>query len=356
MKIWIDILTPKQVLFLGALSRRLEKAGHEVHLTTRRYREVNQMLQMKGYKAKVVGEHGGVSIYNKLRASAFRVAWLAKLIKKVKPRLAFSFSSVECARVAFGLSIPHYCISDSPHAVAVSKLSVPLSKKLFTPWVVPKDVWTRYGISKDRIVTYRALDPVVWVKGLKPSKSVLEELQLERGKPIVVVRPEESYAAYLLQEKYSKRSITENVIRNLSRARGEIQIVIVGRYSQEQIRRCEGFGKQVKVAGSVIDGPSLVAQSSLFIGAGGTMTAEAALLGVPTISIYPGEPTFVEKYLTKIGLVYRSLDPRRVVDASTKMMSDVHFQKMYRRSSKRFLKSMEDPIAVIYKSLTKLEV
>jgi len=197
---------------------------------------------------------------------------------------------------------------------------------------------------------------VVWVKGLKPSKSVLEELQLERGKPIVVVRPEESYAAYLLQEKYSKRSITENVIRNLSRARGEIQIVIVGRYSQEQIRRCEGFGKQVKVAGSVIDGPSLVAQSSLFIGAGGTMTAEAALLGVPTISIYPGEPTFVEKYLTKVGLVYKSLDPRRAVDASTKMMSDVHFQKRYRRSSKRFLKSMEDPIAVIYKSLTKLEV
>lgn len=352
MKVWIDILTPKQVLFLGALATRLERSGHEVMLTTRRYREVNQMLDMKEYKAKIVGEHGGPSVFNKLRQSAFRIVSLAKLINRSKPSVAVSFSSPEAARVAYGLSIPHYCLSDSPHATAVSKLSVPLSKRLFTPWIIPKDEWTRFGISRNNIIRYRALDPVVWVKGLKPSKSVLKKLKLDEDKPIVTVRPEETYAAYLLQKSSPENLTTKQVVQNLMAAEKDLQIVIIGRYGREFTRRWRGLCRNVMFTESVVDGPSLVAHSSLFIGAGGTMTAEAALLGVPTISIYPSDPTFVEKYLIKAGLVYRNLVPEQVVTASRRMISDVDFQRRYRAESKRLLNSMEDPIAVITKHLT----
>jgi hypothetical protein len=355
MKIWIDILTPKQVLFLGALATRLQKAGHEIFLTTRRYREVNQLLETKGYKAKLVGEHGGASIFSKLTASALRVAFLAKHVRQVKPSLAVSFSSVEASRVAFGLSIPHYCVSDSPHAVAVSKLSVPLSKRLFTPWIIPKDVWTRFGISNERIITYRAIDPVVWIRGFRPNERVLKELNLKKDNPIVTVRPEETYAAYMLQENVGQRSVTEDVVQNLLKFGKDLQIVIVGRYDKEFVNKWRRFGRQVRVTKSIIDGPSLVAHSSLFIGAGGTMTAEAALLGVPTVSIYPGQPTFIEEYLIKIGLIHRSLNPRRLTSASIKMMSDVNFLRKHRAMSKRFLRSMEDPIAKIVSSLERLE-
>jgi predicted glycosyltransferase len=355
MKIWIDILTPKQVFFLGALATRLEKVGHEIFLTTRRYREVNQLLEMKGYKAKLVGEHGGASIFRKLTASALRVALLAKHIKQVKPSLAVSFSSVEAARVAFGLSIPHYCVSDSPHAVAVSKLSVPLSNRLFTPWIIPKDAWTRFGISNERIITYRAIDPMVWIKGFRPNRRVLGELNLEKDSPIVTVRPEETYAAYLVQENVGQRSVTEDVVQNLLKLGKDLQIVIVGRYDREFVKKWRKFGRQVRVTESIIDGPSLVAHSSLFIGGGGTMTAEAALLGVPTVSIYPGEPTFVEQYLIKMGLVYRSVNPRRLASTSIRMMSDVTFLNKHRAMSQRFLRSMEDPIAKITSSFVRLE-
>jgi hypothetical protein len=85
------------------------------------------------------------------------------------------------------------------------------------------------------------------------------------------------------------------------------------------------------------------------------MTAEAALLGVPTVSIYPGQPTFIEEYLIKIGLIHRSLNPRRLTSASIKMMSDVNFLRKHRTMSKRFLRSMEDPIAKIVSSLERLE-
>jgi len=355
MKIWIDILTPKQVLFLGPLATRLEKAGHEVFITTRRYREVNQLLEMKGYDAKVVGEHGGASLFKKLRANALRTAWLAKLIKKTKPSVSVSFSSPEAARVAFGLLIPHYCVSDSPHAVSVSKLSIPLSERLFTPWVVPKGAWASYSISKNRIITYRAIDPAVWIKGMKPSDKVLEELNLHKDKPIVTVRPEETCAAYLLNRGVAEKSITEEVVQNLLRINEDLQVVVVGRYDGEFANRWRKLGKRVISIESVIDGPSLVAQSSLFIGAGGTMTAEAALLGVPTVSIYPSKPTFVEKYLMNVGLIYRSLDSKRIVSVSAKMMTDEQFLKKCRSKSQRLLKKMEDPITVIARHVAKHE-
>jgi len=232
---------------------------------------------------------------------------------------------------------------------------VPLSKRLFTPWIIPKDVWTRFGISNERIITYRAIDPVVWIRGFRPNERVLKELNLKKDNPIVTVRPEETYAAYMLQENVGQRSVTEDVVQNLLKFGKDLQIVIVGRYDKEFVNKWRRFGRQVRVTKSIIDGPSLVAHSSLFIGAGGTMTAEAALLGVPTVSIYPGQPTFIEEYLIKIGLIHRSLNPRRLTSASIKMMSDVNFLRKHRAMSKRFLRSMEDPIAKIVSSLERLE-
>ena len=55
----------------------------------------------------------------------------------------------------------------------------------------------------------------------------------------------------------------------------------------------------------VTDAFPLIVGADLFIGAGGTMTAEASLLGKPTISIAPIR-FYVEKYLVSSGLVKRA--------------------------------------------------
>ena len=52
------------------------------------------------------------------------------------------------------------------------------------------------------------------------------------------------------------------------------------------------------------DGKFLLHNTDIFIGSGGTMVAEAALLGIPTIS-YNAVPNRIEKYLVKTDLVKR---------------------------------------------------
>ena len=57
-----------------------------------------------------------------------------------------------------------------------------------------------------------------------------------------------------------------------------------------------------KIIETVMDGNLLLRLADLFIGAGGTMSAEAALMGKPVISITPIN-FYVEKYLIKVGLI-----------------------------------------------------
>ncbi|MFH0847879.1 MAG: DUF354 domain-containing protein [archaeon] len=344
MKIWIDVLTPKQVNFFAPLSRRLQRKGHRVTLTTRVYREANQMLAALRIDATKIGQHGGADLRQKLTSSTKRIEKLIPFVNKIAPNICISFSSPEAARVSFGLGVPHLCISDSPHAEAVSRLTVPLSRKLFTPSVIPKEAWTRYGISRGNIVHYDALDPVVWLRDFSPDRKILERLGLEESRPIVILRSAESRAAYL-----SNIATTPDLMVSLSKALirrlPNLQIVLLSRYD------LSGFLKKhvpatVTVPSTIVDSSSLLSYADVFVGGGGTMTAEAALLGVPTISCYPSEPTYVDKFLIRRGLLERRTALETIVSRSVHLLSKGKGRERKTRAQ-TLLDGMEDPLAYI---------
>ncbi|MFQ6095631.1 MAG: DUF354 domain-containing protein [Candidatus Bathyarchaeia archaeon] len=353
MRFVIDILTPKQCMFLSKLCESLERRGHQVFKTTRRYREVVELLRRKGIDAAVVGRHGGGTLIGKLRANVQRTLGLMRVVDELKPDMAISFSSPEMARVAFGLGIPHVCISDSPHAEAVSKLTVPLSKVLFTPMVIPKRLWVRYGISSQDILQYNALDAWAWLKDFKPDAKVLEELHLDVSKPILTFRTEETFAAYLLGK--TKGASIVPVVERLIEDGGDYQIVIIPRYKGQIRSLKKAFKERVTVCESVIDGPSLLFYTTIFIGAGGTMSTEAALLGVPTLSCYPGSPFMIEKYLIKKGLIIRENDPGNLIKRILNMLKRVDLVKGSRAErAQRLVEGFEDPISFITEKVERL--
>ena len=354
MKVWLDVLTPKQANFLGELQHRLVARGFKTFLTTRQYREVNELLELKGTKATQVGRHGGGELKDKLLESSKRVLDLIEVVEEQKPDVAISFSSPEAARVAFGLKVPHFCISDSPHAEAVCRLTIPLSQKLFTPWVIPVHAWSRYGATLRDIVRYRALDPIVWLNSDGSNTKTLDALKLDPNKPILVVRPPEEFAAYLTERSSTLSSKVTDVIGKVLEINGDgMQIVILPRYDVQRDRLKKRFGERVIVPEHVIDAIPLVRASSVFIGGGGTMTAEAALLGIPVISYYPGEPTFVERFLIKYGLVERVLDPGRIAQRAFAISKSDDFREFYQKKSAKLVGSMEDPLCIIIQRIFK---
>jgi len=353
MKVFIDILTPKQCMLFSKLSERLRKDGHQVFEATREYREVVQLLKMKSMKVQVVGRHGGETLLGKLKANVERTLELASIMTELRPDVAVSLASPETSRVAFGLNIPHVCLNDSPHAEAVARLTVPLATLLLTPKIIPKTVWTRFGIQQNRIIQYKALDAWAWLKDFKPDKKVLTQMGLEKSRPIVAFRTEESFASYLL-EKTSKTTLLLPLIESLLKSNVDFQAVVMPRYETQTALLKEKLGKCTTVCESTIDAPSLISYASVFVGAGGTMTTEAALLGVPTFSCYPGKPFLVEKYLIKKGLIVRETSLERVrakILMTLKKIENV--RKAQVTKARKLTSSFEDPIDVIAKAIEK---
>jgi uncharacterized protein len=332
LKIWFDILTPKQVMFFRRAASLLSNSGHDVLCTSRQYREAVELARIKKLDLVIVGSHGGADRYNKLRQSAGRTYELAEVVKRFEPDVAVTFSSPEGVRVAYGLGIKHIGFNDSPHAEAVARLTIPLTSRLLCPWVIPYSAWAGYGIAKKNIAHYRALDPAAWLKHDKTP-------EVEHGKKTILLRLEESKASYIADKNLGTGKMIDDFVDELWQS---ADIVALCRYP-DQIAEVEArYGSRVRVLKDVVDGTTLVKSAQLFVGAGGTMTAEAALLGKPAISIAPLQ-FYVEKYLLKSGLVKRAVNSKTLVKLGRKMITDERYRQAQKKKAARILAGMEDP-------------
>jgi len=301
--------------------------------TSRKYREANQLAKIRKLKLSIIGKHGGEENFVKLQSSADRIQKLSTIIKKFSPDLTISFCSPEAARVSHGLGIKHIAFCNAPHAEAVMKLSVPLVQKLLIPKHIPKDEFAKYGISKKNIIQYNAMDEYVIVKG-RIHRSGVSKLSLPKPKTILI-RTHELKAAY-----FSSKVDIIKIIQKIAKEFSNCNIVILGRYSDEINFLKKQFSKKLIVLDKVVDSGEILALCDVFIGSGGTMTSEAALRGIPTIS-YDAVPNLDEKFLVRKGLIIRSKSTNQIVTQTQKLLSSDNAQ--FQRNAKKFLDSMEDP-------------
>jgi uncharacterized protein len=336
---WFDLLTPKQILFFSPVIDRLESSGIEVLATSRTYRELAPLAERAGLHLKFVGERGDRGPEEQLLAATRRQAEMIPLIKEFKPAVAISVASAVCARVAFGLGVRHLAVNDSPHSVIAGRLSLPLSYHLLCPWVIPVNSWRRFGLEKSQITTYHALDPAAWLKR-KPIGGPIPDL--DPRKKTITLRLPETDAPYLAA---SDKGWPDEILGGLIQAYPETNIVALCRYDYQVDEVKVKFGRRCIVPDEVVGGRDLLEASDLFIGMGGTMSAEAALMGVPTISAFQGN-LFTDRYLTSVGLLRRSVEAHSVVKLAGRFL-DRSFKTKLAKKAKAVLDSMEDPAAKV---------
>ena len=290
--ILFDLDMGKWALFFYPIMKEFKKLKIPFIITSRGgkgYEELNEILNLYDIDYISIGEYGGSDLEGKLKASLHRQSELINAIKKHNVRKVISGSVVDAARVAFGLGLPVYNFYDIPlsdyktnfkRALPQARLTIPLSTKMFKPFVVPDEVILRFGLEKDQIVEYNFIDPLIWLKDFKFNEKYVKEFYekygIDRRKFTILIREEEYKASYV-NKKYPFLYEALPIIYK----KFDANIIIIPRYESDYLKREFPFAY-------VIDEKMilqhLLKDVDLFIGGGGTINTEACFLGTPTIS------------------------------------------------------------------------
>ena len=334
MRIWFDVLSPKQVLFFESMIRRAG-AEHQILFTSRGYREVTDLCRIRKLSPTQVGSHGGGGKSQKLAASLERAALLMDLVTKFGPDAAVSSCSPEASRISFGLGIPHIGFSNSPHAEAVCRLSVPLLTRLLIPGHIPKEAFSRYGLEPDRIVPYDALDEFLIVRNGSASAEDARPTGLQPDRKTILFRTYETQAAYV-DRHTDMNPILDAILDEFP----ECNVVVSARYSEQVEAFRDSYGDRAIILDSVFDSGALLEWCDILVGSGGTMTKEAVLRGIPAVS-YDAVPNVDERYLVGAGVLQRAREPGKIASSVRLMLQQG--RAPFQERARRLLSSMEDP-------------
>ncbi|MDO9043996.1 MAG: DUF354 domain-containing protein [Methanobacteriaceae archaeon] len=313
MKIWIDLTNAPHVRFFKNIIEYFQDQGDEVIVTGRKFGDIHKLMDLFGFEFISIGKHG-VTLGQKLEESTLRAHELSKLIIKEKPDVAISKHSIELPRVTFGLNIPSVYVLDNEHALAANKLTLPLCNRIIMPQAI--DMWTllRVGADPNKIISYKGTSEIIHFKNFEYNENIFEDLELNLKKEkTILMRPEPSLASYL--DADCKKSVLSPVVDILEE---HANILVIPRFKEQE----EIFSdyENVTIIKPPVDTFSLIKKCDLIIGAGGTMNREAAIVGTPVISCYPGKTLSVDQFYIDQNRMFRSNNLDEIVDMALKLM------------------------------------
>ena len=159
-----------------------------------------------------------------------------------------------------------------------------LAQAVVVPDAIPPERLDRYG-ARRKLRPYPGLKEEYYLADFEPDEAVLDELGLDRSKPIAVVRTPPVVSLYHRFENPLFAAV-------LDRLRA-IQTVVLPRVASQR----EELRGDFVVPEHAIDAPSLVALADLVVSAGGTMNREAVALGTPVWTTFEGRLGAVDERL-----------------------------------------------------------
>ena len=302
MKIWVDLATAPQVLFMQPLIAEMRRKGHDVLITTREFTETIGLADRCGLDHTPIGAHGGKTMFGKITAIIQRAARLAQFIRSQHISLAVSHSSIGQAIAAAWLRIPMIALDDyegNPHLHVVFRIA----RRLIVPEMLSKTSLRRHGASEVKIVTYPGIKEQVYLAAFKPELDFRGKLGISAESVVATMRPPSTVSAY---HRFSN-TVFDETLRYVA-GHANTVVVLLPR-GAEQRRMYAGLGlPNVIIPSEVVDGPQLVYNSDLVVGAGGTMNREATVLGTPVYTQFQGLSGSVDEYLIKQGKMIRVVD------------------------------------------------
>jgi hypothetical protein len=302
MRVWIDLANSPHPLLFEPVGRALEEMGHEVVVTARDNAQTVELARGVWPAVEVVGGASPRSRAGKVATIADRVRLLRRFASRERPDVALSHNSYAQVIAARTLGIPAVTAMDYEHQPA-NHVAFRLASFILLPEALRgSEVVRGQGASAAKTRYYAGLKEELYLGEFTPDPRVLERLGVQRSDEtaIVVARTAPSRAAYHRFEN----ALFGNVLELLEAEDG-VHCIVLPRHLDERERLAAIGGGRLIVPETAVDSRSLMGAADLVVGAGGTMTREAALLGVPTLTLFGGRPAAVDRWLEQQGLLRR---------------------------------------------------
>ncbi len=303
MRVWVDCTAAAHPLVLRPIIEGLEASGHEVEVTAREYGQLVGLLERLGIEHTVIGRHGGASTAGKGAALARRSGSLVRWARPRRFDLALGHGSVDLAVVSTLLRIPSVQMQDYEHAGLQRKLAFHAARRVLVPDAIPVEAMRRAGAAEQKLYRYPGLKEDYYLAGFEPDPAVLDELEVDRGRVLAVIRPPPETSAY-----HADNPLYGEVLDRISADAEATAVVIPRTERQGEAVRARGESSLI-VPTQAIDAQSLIAYADLVVSAGGTMNREAVALGTPVYTIFSGAMGAVDECLLAEGLLRRLHDP-----------------------------------------------
>ncbi|MDQ6914700.1 MAG: DUF354 domain-containing protein [Actinomycetota bacterium] len=301
MRVWIDLTNSPHVLALRPVIALLRAQGAEVEVTARDYAQTLELCERHGIDHTPIGRHRGGRLGAKALGLASRSAALARWARRrSRFDLALGHGSNDVTVAAALLRIPATTTFDYEWATVQHTVNCRLARAVVVPDAIPPERLHRYG-ARGKLHRYPGLKEEYYLGDFEPDPAVLDDLGIDRTRPLVVVRTPPDVSLYHRFHNALFAAVLDRL------RQGEAQAVVLPR---TPVQRADLTGRGgFVVPERALDSQSLVAFADLMISAGGTMNREAVALGTPACTTFAGRLGAVDERLLAEGRLRRLTSP-----------------------------------------------
>ena len=308
MRVWIDLTNSPHVLVMRPVIDVLRADGHEVEVTARDFAQTLALCERFGIDCTAIGHHRGGRLAAKGLGLLQRSGALARWARGRRFDLALGHGSNDVTVAAALLRIPCSTTFDYEWATVQHNVNCRLAQAVVVPDAIPPERFERYGLrgrGRRKLHQYPGLKEEYYLADFEPDPAVLDELGLDRVRPLVVVRTPPSVSLYHRFEHDTFGAVLAKL------REGDAQAVVLPRTPEQRAELAKAGG--FTIPERAIDAQSLIAYADLVVSAGGTMNREAVALGTPVYSSFEGRLGAVDERLIAEGRLRRLTDPAQVV-------------------------------------------
>ena len=289
MKILIGVSHPKQVHMFKNLIYELSKKGHECHVLEVEKEFTSKLLNFFNIKSYKIGKNQK-NILKKIFQIFVLTSRTMKISVKIKPDIFIGQALPHFAYTSFLLRRPYIIFEDTETSIYLQKIVNPFANTIITPDSFRNNLG-------DKQVRIRGGYELAYLrpKYFKPVDDIYHYLGINKGEKYVIIR----FVSWKANHDIGHKGISdENKIKCVKSFFKYAKVFI----SSEAPLPVELEPFRFSISPELMH--NAIYHSSLVYGESGTMTAEAAYLGKPSIFINDKGLGYTSELEKKFSLVF----------------------------------------------------